>query len=220
MSIFSKLIAAALGAALLLTGSAASAAKYEVAFSGLVTSGTDSGLFGPPADLTGKSFVVTYYLDLSKDFRDINPGVYDIGWAQKVSINIGGSTQVIPTYPYYDSYQMAKVGSLEFGTTDVVEANPLAVWSVGNKVVSPWFQPTLDFGGSAIIFAAGTGSFGMHQCCCPSCGDDFPDISVRANFSSDKVTITAVPEPATWGLMITGFGMAGAALRRRRAVAA
>ena len=29
-----------------------------------------------------------------------------------------------------------------------------------------------------------------------------------------------VPEPATWGLMIAGFGMAGAALRRRRAVAA
>ena len=27
----------------------------------------------------------------------------------------------------------------------------------------------------------------------------------------------AVPEPATWGLMIGGFGLAGAALRRRRA---
>jgi len=30
----------------------------------------------------------------------------------------------------------------------------------------------------------------------------------------------AVPEPATWALMISGFGMAGAALRRRRAVPA
>ncbi len=30
----------------------------------------------------------------------------------------------------------------------------------------------------------------------------------------------AVPEPATWSLMIAGFGMAGAALRRRRDVAA
>ncbi|MCS6986475.1 MAG: PEPxxWA-CTERM sorting domain-containing protein [Sphingomonadaceae bacterium] len=27
----------------------------------------------------------------------------------------------------------------------------------------------------------------------------------------------AVPEPATWGLMIAGFGLVGAALRRRRA---
>jgi hypothetical protein len=33
-------------------------------------------------------------------------------------------------------------------------------------------------------------------------------------------TSGAVPEPATWALMIGGFGMAGAALRRRRAVAA
>jgi hypothetical protein len=30
----------------------------------------------------------------------------------------------------------------------------------------------------------------------------------------------AVPEPATWGLMIVGFGLAGAALRRRKAAAA
>ncbi|WP_367255337.1 PEPxxWA-CTERM sorting domain-containing protein [uncultured Phenylobacterium sp.] len=28
----------------------------------------------------------------------------------------------------------------------------------------------------------------------------------------------AVPEPATWALMIGGFGMAGAMLRRRKAV--
>lgn len=28
---------------------------------------------------------------------------------------------------------------------------------------------------------------------------------------------TAVPEPATWAMMITGFGLAGAGLRRRRA---
>lgn len=36
----------------------------------------------------------------------------------------------------------------------------------------------------------------------------------------DNINITAVPEPGTWALMIGGFGMAGAALRRRRAVLA
>jgi hypothetical protein len=37
----------------------------------------------------------------------------------------------------------------------------------------------------------------------------------------DDVRISGgVPEPATWSLMIGGFGLAGAALRRRRAVAA
>jgi|GEM_PF-1099259 len=36
----------------------------------------------------------------------------------------------------------------------------------------------------------------------------------------DSITVAAVPEPATWALMIGGFGLAGASLRRRRAVAA
>ncbi len=58
-------------------------------------------------------------------------------------------------------------------------------------------------------------------------------VNLRFQFASDyaaggagiqldnlKVTGTlasAVPEPATWAMMITGFGLAGAALRRRRA---
>lgn len=32
----------------------------------------------------------------------------------------------------------------------------------------------------------------------------------------DAITVASVPEPATWALMIGGFGFAGAALRRRR----
>jgi hypothetical protein len=37
----------------------------------------------------------------------------------------------------------------------------------------------------------------------------------------DAISVTgSIPEPATWGLMILGFGGAGAMLRRRRAVAA
>jgi hypothetical protein len=35
-------------------------------------------------------------------------------------------------------------------------------------------------------------------------------------FKMDGVQSTTVPEPATWGLMIMGFGAAGAMLRRRR----
>ncbi len=35
----------------------------------------------------------------------------------------------------------------------------------------------------------------------------------------DNVSVTAVPEPATWGLMLAGMGVAGAGLRRRRMAA-
>lgn len=41
-----------------------------------------------------------------------------------------------------------------------------------------------------------------------------------ANASADGFTGGGVPEPATWGLMIVGFGLAGATLRRRRTVVA
>lgn len=37
------------------------------------------------------------------------------------------------------------------------------------------------------------------------------------NTGIDNVAITAIPEPATWGLMIGGFALAGAAMRRRTA---
>lgn len=36
----------------------------------------------------------------------------------------------------------------------------------------------------------------------------------------DNVLVTQVPEPATWAMLITGFGMVGFAARRRRAAAA
>ena len=45
----------------------------------------------------------------------------------------------------------------------------------------------------------------------------------RGLFFANSVVLTnggAVPEPATWAMMIAGFGLAGSALRRRRAVAA
>lgn len=39
-------------------------------------------------------------------------------------------------------------------------------------------------------------------------------------FEIDNVSVTAVPEPATWGLMIGGFLMVGVAARRRNGVVA
>jgi hypothetical protein len=46
-----------------------------------------------------------------------------------------------------------------------------------------------------------------------------PGADVKAKFTLLALP-TAVPEPATWGMMIMGFGMAGATIRRRRTAVA
>ncbi|WP_374658790.1 PEPxxWA-CTERM sorting domain-containing protein [Phenylobacterium sp.] len=38
------------------------------------------------------------------------------------------------------------------------------------------------------------------------------------DFSGSSVTLSGVPEPAAWAMMIVGFGLAGATLRRRTAL--
>lgn len=54
---------------------------------------------------------------------------------------------------------------------------------------------------------------------------DDPDPSYSSQLLFDNVAVaaapvTGVPEPAGWTLLLAGFGLAGAALRRRRSVAA
>lgn len=69
----------------------------------------------------------------------------------------------------------------------------------------------LDTGGDAVI----NGSLHLFQ-------DDFAVPGEAASGFIDYVTLDtgAVPEPGTWALMIGGFGMAGAMIRRRKALAA
>ena len=50
-------------------------------------------------------------------------------------------------------------------------------------------------------------------------GNNKKALTVKATFDWDHDP-SAVPEPATWAMMIGGFGMAGAAIRRRKSLAA
>jgi hypothetical protein len=86
---------------------------------------------------------------------------------------------------------------------------------------NPFAAPTtagLDFAGSAITFGLQVPHYGVVVGGGPSTG------RVRSGIAIDNLRITlntadpvgAIPEPATWALMIGGFGMAGATLRRSR----
>ena len=54
---------------------------------------------------------------------------------------------------------------------------------------------------------AATGTFNVSS--------DYDISSISVSYQVDSPAV-AVPEPATWALMISGFGMAGAMFRRRR----
>lgn len=75
--------------------------------------------------------------------------------------------------------------------TDVTQANDSGYFRS---------QPVTGPFSFAIFPGTGTGNFTIRN-------------GLVTNFSA---TIAAVPEPATWGLMILGFGAVGGALRRRR----
>ena len=53
-------------------------------------------------------------------------------------------------------------------------------------------------------------------------GEYFTGIKLESrtnSFEIDNLAIAGVPEPATWAMMIVGFGAAGSLIRRRRAMA-
>jgi hypothetical protein len=49
-----------------------------------------------------------------------------------------------------------------------------------------------------------------------SADGDFDDMIVRATFAAAMVDPTAAPEPASWAMMLLGFGVAGLWIRRSR----
>jgi hypothetical protein len=55
---------------------------------------------------------------------------------------------------------------------------------------------------------------------CPAGTTLIPNMiySFRLSEAEYRTLTGAVPEPATWGMMVLGFGLVGAAARRRRGV--
>jgi hypothetical protein len=150
-----------------------------------------------------------------------------------------------PTY-----LQVAEFQAFQYGTgTNVAltgTATALSVWQNGPAVAALAIDGSTNGGYPNIYHSSGDGAgeyltitfaapvslsgltiFGRTDCCA------FRDIySVTAfngttaiytgtlNATTGSGTISFVPEPATWGLMVAGFGLTGFALRRKSAVVA
>jgi hypothetical protein len=79
----------------------------------------------------------------------------------------------------------------------------------------PFSSASAEFSNASFKLPTGRDAFNLADGVSVNAGDWLVD-----NRFIDPLATGAVPEPAAWALMITGFGAAGAMLRRRRAIAA
>lgn len=113
-------------------------------------------------------------------------------------------------YLYNPVEHDASYYQLTFGTSPLVGFNPAQ--NAVNFIVGglPAYSPDHVY-----TFLLNTGAVSPTQLHFGVGDGNFSD-----NGGSFRVTISAVPEPASWAMMIAGFGLAGAAMRRKRTATA
>lgn len=80
--------------------------------------------------------------------------------------------------------------------------------SLGSQIYSGGLAQAQPFTATSALVTLAAGTYALNFSAHANSGDNSALI--------DKVSIAAVPEPAMWGLMIGGFGLTGAAMRRGR----
>jgi hypothetical protein len=149
------------------------------------------------------------------------PGSYSL----TQSFTFGGGAVVISFDMFANNYAGATInsgrdyttGPNQNATADILLGGADAFTNANSAIVAVLYGPGADTGAnpnpwthysSTVNLAAGSYQIRFAE----------TDNQLFFNQGVDNVSVTAggVPEPASWALMIGGFGLAGAALRRRR----
>lgn len=169
-------------------------------------SGTDACLFSQPRCGTSPWFgtgVSGINLDDGQNFAGVTPDGHYYGFLQS---NNGSTSTLSQTVALAAGTYI--VSWLAGGRLNYSGAVNYTV-SLGNQIFSGGLTQHQAFTSTSASVTLGAGTYDLTFSAHTASGDNSALI--------DKVSITAaVPEPALWTLMIGGFGLTGAAMRRSR----
>ncbi len=215
------------------TGASAKAAVYTATFTGTFSGAADlAGLFGPTgSSLDGQAFAATYRVDTGKpgvvdfvslDQRYFYSGEYYGGLPRAMTATLSANGHSVALGGNYKGMIVQENGLTaagRYGNGDQL-IYVLDDYDHANKYFSLQFSiddvttdifPTLSFSAPGHYhFGATTyqdNRFSFY---------DGGNLGYGSLLATDLVVSAAgVPEPAIWGLMLGGFALTGAALRRR-----
>ena len=201
-------------AAMAALGAPAAATSFDITLSGTIATGADDlGLFGPAhTSLGGDAFSIHYSLDpgtmtTTTDSDGVSPLYrFDTPGRLRIEVTINGKTfryQGTAQSVYEKTDHAAEGGNpafsrLDFHTYDGINSLAESVTVIDAPLGPLANLPSGDLAHSSLDLSLFSGA-------------------VRAS-SVDAGTIStgAVPELASWTMMLAGFGAVGAAMRRRR----
>ncbi len=128
-----------------------------------------------------------------------------------ISLNDGGLKTITFAAPVTDVY-------LAFTSWNGVTAAFSAPFTVVSQGTGFWGSGTFDVNGPSDAFFGNGEVHGVLKFAGTFTSLSFTDTS--ENWHGFTVGIGAVPEPQSWAMLIAGFGLVGATMRRRRSVAA
>lgn len=219
----------------------AHAALVDLTWSGAATGNDGLGLFGAPVFLTRMGYTATYRFDTTVGFSaNASNGSNQVEGGSffdpdrpiplvSASITINGMTYAVDGDYYSLYFRQSGAGASQLTTLvqREIDGNPAPfggelfqrVFRVGDFYGFP-----LDQGG-VLAFDAADNPGGHFSVFNRDGAGNLIGPTTDLSIIPDRLVIAlapgggGIPEPTTWAIMISGFGLAGAALRRRRAIA-
>jgi len=144
--------------------------------------------------------------------------LFQISSDENINVPSSGSDHDTTAKPINVSFTFSAPMNLPGSPDAVISGTTVAMqgdwWNGGDYGQLSWSAPaTVNFGNYGVLTITMLNTE----------FDDDGNSNVKAKFSLAAPSVAgigAVPEPATWGMMIMGFGLAGATIRRRRTAVA